>query len=306
MSDPFDALRAPVTPVRPDPVFAARLRARLQRALLDPTGGTMTETAPAAAGQAGTPAADIPLHTLTPYIEVADARRAVDWYTEVLGARRRGDPIMMPDGRVGHAELAFGDSVLMLSEEFPEQGLISPKAQTGHSHSVQLQVDDVDGTVRQAVEHGAELTRPPADHPYGRNAVINDPFGHRWMIWSVPAGAAAPAAPAASRHGDVTYITHEVADSQRARDFYAAVLGWSYSPGHIEDGWQVSGTTPMAGLSGGHQHATVVLCYQVDDIHAAVRRVRENGGQASEPSQRPYGLLADCADNQGTRFYLAQ
>lgn len=74
----------------------------------------------------------------------------------------------------------------------------------------------------------------------------------------------------------------------------------------FEDGWQVSGTTPMAGLSGGHGHAAVVLCYQVDDIHAAVRRVRENGGRAGEPAQRPYGLLADCTDNQGTRFYLAQ
>ena len=108
------------------------------------------------------------------------------------------------------------------------------------------------------------------------------------------------------RPGDVSYITHEVTDSQRARDFYGAVLGWRFSPGSIEDGWQVSGTTPMAGLSGGHEHAAAVLCYQVDDIHAAVRRVRENGGRAEEPSQRPYGLLADCADNQGTRFYLAQ
>lgn len=322
MSDPFDALRAPITPVKPSPVFAARLRARLQRALLDPTGGTMTETTAGAPAQAGTAAADIPLQALTPYIQVDDARRALDWYTEVLGARRRGDPVVMEDGRIGHAELALGGSVLMLADPWPEDGLISPKDQAGHSHSLRLEVEDVDATARRAVEHGAELTREPADYPYGRNAVLNDPFGHRWIIASAPAGtgtagagagrtgseaaAAAGAGQAGPRHGDVSYITHEVTDSQRARDFYGAVLGWRFSPGSVEDGWQVSGTTPMAGLSGGHGHAAVVLCYQVDDIHAAVRRVRENGGRAGEPAQRPYGLLADCTDNQGTRFYLAQ
>jgi predicted enzyme related to lactoylglutathione lyase len=111
---------------------------------------------------------------------------------------------------------------------------------------------------------------------------------------------------AGPRHGDVSYITHEVGDSQRARDFYAAVLGWHFSPGSVEDGWQVSGTTPMAGLSGGHDHPGAVLVYQVDDIHAAVRRVRENGGHAAEPVQQHYGLIANCTDNQGTRFSLLQ
>ena len=324
MSDPFDALRAPVTPVKPSPVFAARLRARLQRALLGETetGGTMTETAPGAAVQAGPPAADIPLHTITPYLEVDDGRRALDWYVRVLGAERRGDPILMADGRIGHAEIAVGDSVLMLSEEFPDQGLVSPKGQRGHSHSLVLEVDDVDATARRAVDHGAGLTREPADYPYGRNAVIVDPFGHRWMISSVTPQTAAsgagtegagtePAAAAgtgqaAPGHGDVSYITHEVADSQRARDFYGAVLGWRFSHGSIADGWQVSGTTPMAGLSGGHERAEVVLVYQVDDVHAAVRRVRENGGRAAEPVQYPYGLIAECTDNQGVRFSLVQ
>ena len=111
---------------------------------------------------------------------------------------------------------------------------------------------------------------------------------------------------AGTRHGDVSYITHQVTDSQRARDFYGAVLGWRFSPGRVEDGWQVSGTTPMAGLSGGDDHAEVVLVYQVDDIQAAVRRVRDNGGRAAEPVQQPYGLISDCTDDQGTRFCLVQ
>jgi predicted enzyme related to lactoylglutathione lyase len=331
MRDPFDALRAPITAVKPNPVFAARLRARLQRALLAPQGSgpegeaMMETTSAATGGPAAAAAPQAPLHTLVSYIGVDDARRALDWYTEVLGARRRGDPVLMGDGRVGHAELALGDSVLMLSEHNPDGGLVSPQGQPGHSHSLMLHVGDVDETVRKAADRGAQLTRPPADYPYGRNAVITDPFGHRWMISSaaagtMTAGAAATssagagaevAAPegtgqAGTRHGDVSYITHQVTDSQRARDFYGAVLGWRFSPGRVEDGWQASGTTPMAGLSGGHDHAKVVLVYQVDDIQAAVRRVRDNGGRAAEPVQQPYGLIADCTDNQGTRFSLVQ
>ena len=336
MSDPFDALRVPVSPVKPSPVFAARLRARLQRALLDPEGEVMTDTTSAGPAQAGAAtAAGAPLHTLVSYIGVGDARRALDWYSEVLGARRRGDPVLMADGRIGHAELAVGDSVLMLTEHNPDGGLVSPEPERGHSHSLMLHVADVDETVRRAVGRGAELTRPPADYPYGRNAVIVDPFGHRWMISSAAAGtatagaagsgaagsgatgtgaartgaeaaAAGASGPPGPGHGAVSYITHEVTDSQRARDFYGAVLGWRFTAGRVEDGWQVSGTTPMAGLSGGHERAEVVLVYQVDDIHAAVRRVRENGGRAAEPVQQPYGLIADCADNQGVRFSLVQ
>lgn len=330
MSDPFDALRAPANPVKPSPAFAARLRARLQRALLAPEGDTMTEAAHAAPAQSGAAAPapdalDVPLHTLVPYIGVEDASRALDWYCDALGARRRGDPVTMPDGRIGHAELALGDSVLMLSEHNVGGGLVSPSQQAGHSHSLMLHVPDVDETVREAVRLGAEVTRPPADYPYGRNAVIVDPFGHRWMISSAAPGTAtagthgagtagageeAAAAGGAGQwspgHGDITYVTHQVPDSQRARDFYGAVLGWSFSPGSIEDGWQISGTTPMAGLSGGHEHSEVALVYQVDDIHAAVRRARENGGHAAEPVQRPYGLIADCTDNQGIRFSLIQ
>jgi predicted enzyme related to lactoylglutathione lyase len=75
--------------------------------------------------------------------------------------------------------------------------------------------------VRDAVEAGARLERAAADHEYGRNAVVVDPSGHRWMI------AAAPAA----RHGDLAYLTHAVADTARARAFYGAVLGWAFLPG---------------------------------------------------------------------------
>ncbi|MFI0445796.1 VOC family protein [Actinomadura sp. 6N118] len=124
------------------------------------------------------------LRSLTPYICVDDGRRALDWYVRAFDAHRRDEPIIMDDGRIGHAELSIGDSVLMLADEWPEEGLLGPKARGGPSQSLYLTVPDVDQVVSRAVALGAELTRPVQDHPYGRNGVINDPFGHRWMITS--------------------------------------------------------------------------------------------------------------------------
>jgi hypothetical protein len=96
MADPLDALRSPVPPIAPDPAFAARLRARLVAALRrgpEPRGEPMTATL-----------TTDPI--VTPYLAVADARRALDWYVDALGFVPRGEPIVMPDGRIGHAELA--------------------------------------------------------------------------------------------------------------------------------------------------------------------------------------------------------
>ncbi|MGP4029469.1 VOC family protein [Actinomadura sp. 3N407] len=119
MTDPLEALRAPVVPVEPDPTFEARLRERLRRALLQPTGETMaTTTAQETPAQVG---------TLTPYLCVDDGRHALRWYAEAFGAEVRGEPVMMDDGRVGHAELALGDSILMLADEWPELGLLGPR-----------------------------------------------------------------------------------------------------------------------------------------------------------------------------------
>ncbi|MPZ88707.1 MAG: glyoxalase [Nitriliruptorales bacterium] len=291
MTDPLDALRQPVEPVEPDAAFAADLRARLERALLDPRGAIMSDqTATAPAELAWPPA-------LTPYLAVADARRAIDWYVEVFGAERRGEPYVMPDGRIGHAELGIGDAVLMLADEFPEEGVTGPQGERGASHSIFAQVPDVDTTIERAVDRGAALTRPVANEPYGRAGVINDPFGHRWMVVTPPASASR------SRHGDIAYVTMGVPDARRARDFYGAVLGWRFSPGSVEQGWQVENTTPMAGLAGGRQ-AEIQLCYRVADIHAAAARVREHGGQAEEPVAKPYGRLTECTDDQGARFQL--
>ncbi len=290
MTDPLNTLREPITPVDPDPAFAAELRSRLDRALLA-QGAPMTTTVETAQ------------HTLGCYLAVNDARNTLDFYERAFGARRRGEPIVMEDGRIGHAELTIGDSVLMLADEFPEIDMLSPQTRGGASQSLYLRVpepDAVDATVRDAVEAGARLERAAADYDYGRNAVVVDPSGHRWMISSSPAATPTP------RHGDLAYLTHAVADTERARAFYGAVLGWRFSPGRVEDGWHIEGTYPPAGMHGGEGRAGIEPVYQVDDLTAALDAVRDHGGQAGEPQQQPYGRIAECVDDQGIRFQLLQ
>jgi predicted enzyme related to lactoylglutathione lyase len=74
----------------------------------------------------------------------------------------------------------------------------------------------------------------------------------------------------------------------------------------VADGWNVEGTVPMAGLAGGADRASVVPMFRVDDVEAAVRRVRAAGGTATAVERMPYGLTSDCTDDQGTPFYLGQ
>lgn len=254
---------------------------------------------------------------LVPYLAVPDTRAAVAWYAAVFGARQDGELFVMPDGRVGHGEVVVGGGRLMLSDESPEIGLRAPDG-TSTSVTLHLEVDDVDGLVARAAEHGGAVERAPEDAPYGRNAVIRDPFGHRWLLlrpaWG-PANESAPASaePTAehtiaaaapqSRPGDVVYLTHETPDSARARAFYGAVLGWTFTPGSVEDAWRLEGVRPMTGMWGGHGPALTPM-YLVDDIQSAVERVRAAGGTATDPAQQPYGWSAECTDDQGVRFYL--
>jgi len=324
MTDPLDALREPIVPVDPDPAFAAELRARLERALLGQPDNTEASDRRGDVMTAPTAPVNVREPTLTPYLAVDDARRALDWYVAVFGAERRGEPYIMDDDRIGHAELLIGGSVLMLADEYPELGLIGPNARGGVSQSLHLLVPDVDATVERAVAEGGRLERAPDDQPYGRTGTITDPFGHRWMVQTPPAQQAAaaeqaepagqagpaepagPAAPPTPKHGDIGYLTITVPDAERAKEFYGAVLGWRYSPGRVADGWQVEGPNPSVGLWGGQERVEVQLCYRVDDLDAALEQVRARGGEAEEPTSQPYGRLVECVDNQGARFQLWQ
>ncbi|MGA2522069.1 MAG: VOC family protein [Acidimicrobiales bacterium] len=298
MPDPFESLRSSPAPVDPEPAFAARLRARVERALTLPEGVTVSDTT--LASSPGTAFAPTPAGAsgITPYLIVTDARRAIDWYVEVFGARRRGDPMVMGDGRVGHAELDVGTGALYLADESAGTPVAAPLPGAEATVSLVIDVTDVDATVARALDGGATLERAPADHPYGRNAVVRDPFNHRWMVSSAPAEADRV------RQGDIGYASLFVADVVRAEAFFAAVLGWEYSPGSGPEGRQMRGVHPHQGLWGAPGPSTLFLAFVVDDADAAVQRVRAAGGQADEPTDRPYGRLADCVDNQGTPFAL--
>jgi PhnB protein len=120
---------------------------------------------------------------LTPYLAVRDARAAVDWYVDCLGAVVTVDPIVMPDGRVGHVELSVDGAGWMMSDEHPELHVEAPAEGRGASVTLHLTVADVDAATGRAVAGGAVLDRGPEDNPpVGRLAVFRDPFGHRWFL----------------------------------------------------------------------------------------------------------------------------
>jgi PhnB protein len=126
------------------------------------------------------------VNQLTPYLCVADARAAIDWYVSVLGADVTYEPIVMPDGRVGHCELALGGARWMMSDPFESVGVDAPDAGRGAAVSLHLGLPsaaDVDALAGRAVAAGVALDRGPEDSPpAGRVAVFRDPFGHRWFL----------------------------------------------------------------------------------------------------------------------------
>lgn len=119
---------------------------------------------------------------LTPYLAVRDAAAAIRWYRDVLDAVPDGEPYLMDDGRIGHAELLVQGARLMLADESPERGYHAPHPGDRFFTSLNLQVPDTDAQFRRAADAGATVEREPVDNPYGRVAVVIDPFGHRWMF----------------------------------------------------------------------------------------------------------------------------
>ena len=121
-------------------------------------------------------------HTLTPYLIVKGAARALDFYAKALGAKELFR-MAEPSGRVGHAEMSIGDSRFMLADEFPERGAVAPPAPGGRYVTFLVYVPDVDAAFARAVAAGAKEVRPVTDQFYGdRAGVLEDPFGHQWMI----------------------------------------------------------------------------------------------------------------------------
>lgn len=121
-------------------------------------------------------------HTVTPYLIVDGAAQAIEYYRKAFGA---SELLRMPDpqGRIGHAEIRIGDSVIMLADEHHEMGYRGPRALGGSSVSILLYLPDVDTVFQRAISAGGKSLRPVADQFYGdRMGTLEDPFGHVWTI----------------------------------------------------------------------------------------------------------------------------
>ena len=323
-TDPFEQLRIDDAPVRPDPGFVARLRARLVAALesgatdlptipLPDRNPTMTETTTTA------PAATA---TMTPYICVSPAADALAWYRDVLDAvetvRYTGD-----DGRIGHAEITIAGADVMLSDEYPDLGVVSPTTLGGTPTTLHLVVPDADATYERVVANGGRAAGAPKDEPYGyRGFSMVDPFGHRWMIQTEIANpsleeiqeavegytiTAPPAEPAARQVVELGYVTIGFPDTAAAGRFYGELFGWATEPGNAGEGYaHVSNTKLPLGLTPGSADEAPVLYFRVDDLAGYAARVGELGGEVVSETVYESGPNAVCRDDQGREFQLWQ
>jgi predicted enzyme related to lactoylglutathione lyase len=283
--DPLDALRQPVVPVAPDAAFAARLRARIELAVLNPTGAPMTSTddqATVTVPPAPTAEGDVVYSSLW----LPDVARAEAFYRRALGWRI--EPGREPRGRtVGDVTTPMG-----MWGDVPDATLFLCHA-----------VDDLAAAVLRVRAAGGEAAEP-VEEPFGLVAECTDNQGMRFALIESPAADRAPARQAGV--GELLYLTVAVPDSGLFREFYGALFGWTCTPGRINDGWGVEGPRPMTGMHGGADHPAVLPMYGVADVAASVAAIRAAGGTATEPERMPYGTTSDCVDDQGARFYVGQ
>jgi PhnB protein len=121
-------------------------------------------------------------HTLTPHLTVRDADKALEFYKNALGAEIL-NVARMPDGKVMHAGLRIGDSMLMLNDEFSEMGGLSPLSVGGTGVTIHIYTEDVDAAFDRALSAGAKVAMPLMDQFWGdRYGIVTDPFGHKWSI----------------------------------------------------------------------------------------------------------------------------
>jgi PhnB protein len=120
-------------------------------------------------------------HTVTPYLILNGAAAAIDFYKRAFGAQDLGR--FEHEGKIGHAELKFGDSIIMLADEFPEMGVRGPQSFGGSPMFLHLYVEDVDALYAQAIAAGAKAQKPVEDKFYGdRSGSVEDPFGYTWYL----------------------------------------------------------------------------------------------------------------------------
>ncbi|MBV8930511.1 MAG: VOC family protein [Mycobacteriaceae bacterium] len=294
-ADPLTVLRAEDLPIQPDPAFAAHLRSRLEAALSLParTEGVVMSGTDQAVAELGEPAVAA---AALPYLTVANAREAIRWYADAFAAQVVGEPIVMDDGRIGHAEIALAGGVLYLADEHPELGLKAPAPQAT-SVSLRLNVPDTDAALERARQLGAHVQREIYENYGSRNATIVDPFGHRWMLAGPITGTANRI-----RHGDIGYVSVWTPDTDRAARFYGHVLGWAVDSATR----QVTNTVERIGVFGVADRHTMFCCYAVDDLQAARDAIVSAGGRVDATREFDFGTALDATDTLGTEFAVYQ
>lgn len=124
----------------------------------------------------------MPIKQVFAYLRVRGAARAIAFYAQAFEAKEKFR-LTEPSGRIGHAELDLGGTTLMLSDEYPECGIIGPESVGGTTFAIHLHVDDADETIARAASAGAKVVRPASDAFYGeRSGTLRDPFGHEWLV----------------------------------------------------------------------------------------------------------------------------
>ena len=268
------------------------------------TAAATTPTTPVQTGVTGRP-------TLSPYLAVSDARRAVEWYVRVFSGVL-GETVEMPDGRLGHAEIRIGNATLMLADEFPEIGHASPVTRGGTTVTVVIDVADVDA--RSPAPRRARGQRSSGSRP-------TSPTGSGARPSSTPSGTAGssrprcpprppspppPAAPPAAgpgvpdepvhRPGDIVYVTWRVKDEQRTAAFFGELLGWTLHARHVEHGTP-GRTAPTCSAACGAEGDARPERRQADVRGRRHRRGRGHGPQrsAAPPPSR------SCSPTAGRR-----
>jgi predicted enzyme related to lactoylglutathione lyase len=292
--DPLDALRTPIVPLAPDPVFAARLRRRLQEELSstspehpehpeqeEPMSEVLLRDR---LSRNGTRHGDVSYLTLA----LPDAPAGRRFYGQVLGWTF-GAGQVEPDAN-------------QVDRVIPQVGLWHGPWREGLPTGAILswRVDDLAAAIEVLRAAGGTAT-DPIELPYGLQSEGTDGRGLRFWLHQLPPPGE-PADPNGSREGDISYVVLRVADLGHSRQLLSRLLGWGFASGQA--GFQVEGPVPMTGLSEGAPGA--VLCYRVADVRAAAVRVAAAGGRAGEVESRPYGLESHCVDDQGVEFYLHQ
>lgn len=287
--DPLNVLRAEDLPVQPDPAFAARLRRRLESALTLPhrtEGVEMSNTDAEIAALNEPPADELIQHGDIGYVSVwvPDPARAADFYRHVLGWS-----YAPAAHQVTNTELPIG---IAATSAAPTLFCCYAVADVHAARQAIAEAGGAPGEVRRT--------------DYGTILDATDPQGVAFAVYEPP-GRQKRLALNGSGPGELAYVTYRTADSAVFRDFYARILGWTFTAGRIDDGWQVQNTRPMAGVGGGNARPATVPMWTVADIEAAVARVREAGGTVlAEPARQPYGMQAECTDDQGVPFYLGE